>query len=80
MGEDFCRLLYEFENQYSANKALWWYTRESFLYKMLNKALRVQNIEVLFLFRFVIVDIYQQLKENQCQSSVRVYRGQVLLH
>ena len=71
-------LLHEFETEYSADKALWWYTRESFLYKMLNKALRVQNVEVLFLFRFVIADIYQQLKEKQCQSPVRVYRGQVM--
>jgi hypothetical protein len=27
----------EFQQKYSPNKALWWYTRESFLYKMLNK-------------------------------------------
>ena len=71
-------LVHEFENEYSSDKALWWYTRDSFLYKMLNKALRVQNIDLLFLFRFVIGDIYQQLKQNQCQSPVRVYRGQVI--
>ena len=71
-------LVREFEHEYSADQALWWYTRESFLYKMLNKALRVQNIDLLFLFRFVIGDIYRQLEQNQCQSSVRVYRGQVM--
>jgi tetratricopeptide (TPR) repeat protein len=69
-------LVREFENGYSADKALWWYTRDSFLYRMLNKALRTQNIDLLFLFRFVIYDIYRQLKQNQSQSSVRVYRGQ----
>ena len=47
----------EFEKDYSSDKALWWYTRESFLYKMLIKALRVQNIDLLFLFRFVINQI-----------------------
>jgi tetratricopeptide (TPR) repeat protein len=71
-------LVREFENDYSSGKALWWYSRESFLYKILNKALRTQNIEVLFLFRFVIGDIYRQLKQNQCKSIVRVYRGQVM--
>ncbi len=71
-------LVCEFENEYSANRALWWYTRDSFLYRMLNKALRVQNIELLFLFRFVIADVYHQLKQNQYQKSVRVYRGQVI--
>jgi len=68
----------EFEKDYRADKALWWYSRDSFLYRMLNKALRVQNIDLLFLFRFVIGDIYQQLKVYQQQSPIRVYRGQVM--
>jgi tetratricopeptide (TPR) repeat protein len=71
-------LVCEFEHEYTSKKALWWYTRDSFLYRMLNKALRVQNIDLLFLFRFVISDIYHQLKQNQCKSSIRVYRGQVM--
>ena len=71
-------LVREFQNEYSPAKALWWYTRESFLYKILNKALRTQNIDVLFLFRFVIKDIEEQLRQNQCQTFVRVYRGQVM--
>ena len=68
----------EFEKDYRSEKALWWYTRDSFLYRMLNKALRVQNIDLLFLFRFVISDIYQQLKQYQQKSPIRVYRGQVM--
>jgi tetratricopeptide (TPR) repeat protein len=68
----------EFEIKYSPKKALSWYSRQSFLYKILNKALRTQNIDVLFLFRFIIGDIYRQLEDNQCRSSVRVYRGQMM--
>ena len=68
----------EFEKDYRSDKALWWYTRDSFLYRMLNKALRVQNIDLLFLLRFVIRDIYQQLKQYQQQSPIRVFRGQVM--
>jgi len=71
-------LVHEFEKYYRADKALWWYTRNSFLYRMLNKALRVQNIDLLFLLRFVISDIYQQLKQYQCESSICVFRGQVI--
>ena len=52
----------EFEKDYRKEKAVWWYTRDSFLYRVLNKALRIQNIDLLFLLRFVIRDIYQQLK------------------
>ena len=71
-------LVCEFESEYTSTKVLWWYTRDSFLYKILNKALRVQNIDLLFLFRFVISDMCRQLKQNQYQSRVRVYRGQVM--
>ncbi len=71
-------ILYEFEEHYSANDALWWYTRHSFLYRLLNKALRVQNIDLLFLFRFFIRDIEQQLENIKCTSSIHVYRGQLM--
>ena len=71
-------LVEEFEHQYVEEKALWWYTRNSFLYKILNKALRVQNIDLLFLFRFVISNIHRQLEQNQCQTPVHVYRGQLM--
>ena len=68
----------DFANNYSAHKAVWWYTRDCFLNKILNKTLQVQNFDLLFSLRFVINDIYRQLKQNQCQSSVRAYRGQLM--
>ncbi|CAF4419625.1 unnamed protein product, partial [Adineta steineri] len=58
--------------------SLWWYSRETFIYRLLNKALRIQNIDFLFLFRFFIRDIEQQLYENQYLSPIRVYRGQLM--
>ena len=54
--------LREFEEEYSSNKVLWWYTRESFFYKTLNAALRTQNIHMIFLFREFISDIHRQLQ------------------
>ena len=71
-------LVREFEKYYRADKAVWWYTRDLFLYRMLNKALRIQNIDLLFQLRFVIGDIYQQLKQYQQESPIRVFRGQVM--
>jgi tetratricopeptide (TPR) repeat protein len=69
----------EFIDEYTPDHALYWYTRESFSYRMLGKALRVQNdIDLLISFHFIISDIYKQLKQNQCKSSVHVYRGQVM--
>ena len=69
-------IIEEFDKNYSSDRAIWWYTRESFLYRLLNKALRVQNIDMLFLFRFFIRDIGYQLENTKCSLSVRVYRAQ----
>ena len=71
-------MIRKFKHEYTPDKALWWYTRESFLYRMLNEALRVQDIDLLLLFRFVISDVYNQLKQNQYKSPTRVYCGQIM--
>lgn len=73
-------IINEFEKNYSPDRALWWYTRESFLYRQLNKALRTQNIDSMFVFRFFIRDIEKQLKDQQCPSSICVYRGQLMFN
>jgi len=38
----------------------------------------MQNINLLFLFRFFIRDIQRQLGQYQCSSPIRVYRGQLM--
>jgi tetratricopeptide (TPR) repeat protein len=68
----------EFQRDYSPDKVLWWYSRESFFYKILNKALRSQNIDVLFLFRSFISDIHRQLQHHKCKRPIRVYRSQLM--
>ncbi|CAF3746194.1 unnamed protein product [Rotaria sp. Silwood1] len=71
-------IIHEFEKDYLPDRALWWYTRESFLYRLLNKALRMQDIDLLFLFRFFIRDIYKQLEKLQYSTPIHVYRGQII--
>ncbi|CAF2972271.1 unnamed protein product [Rotaria sp. Silwood2] len=68
----------EFENNYSSEKALWWYTRHSFISRLINKAFLDQNIDLLFLFRFFIHDIGCQLGKERCLSKVCVYRSQLM--
>ena len=70
------RIIREFKFNYSSNQAIRWYTRDTFLYCMLNKALRTQDIDLIFLFRFFIRDIQKQLQQNQCLDECCVYRGQ----
>lgn len=68
----------EFEETYIPQRALWWYTRESCFYRLVNKALRVQNIDLLYLFGFFLGDLARQLRQYQSSTSVRVYRGQMM--
>jgi tetratricopeptide (TPR) repeat protein len=71
-------ILDEFEQNYNFNKALWWYTRDAFISRLLNKAFQAKTVDFLYLFRFLIHDIQQQLELNKCLSSIRAYRGQFL--
>lgn len=68
----------EFDKNYKSDNALWWYTCDSFLYRTLNTALRKQNIQMLYLYRSVLVDINRQLLQYQCKESVTVYRYQLM--
>ena len=72
------KMIREFEQNYSTNSALTWYTRDCFLYKLLNKALRTLDIELLYFYAFFIHDLYEQLKRHQYPAPIHVYRGQLM--
>ncbi|CAF0967163.1 unnamed protein product [Didymodactylos carnosus] len=69
-----------FYQTYKSNKAIEWYTDECFLYKLLNKALRTEDIELLYLFRFFIIDLCAQIECDSKQlldiETLTLYRGQ----
>ena len=71
-------ILREFEVNYSADQALKWYTKESFLYRLLNKALRARDIDTLFLIRFFIYDLQAQLTQLKSSKPLRVFRAQLM--
>ncbi|CAF1451522.1 unnamed protein product [Rotaria magnacalcarata] len=76
----------EFHRDYTPKQAIWWYTRETFIYRMLNAALRQCDIKTIVLFGFFIQDVYHQLKEEHKKflllypkdSIIKCYRGQVM--
>ncbi|CAF0914997.1 unnamed protein product [Adineta ricciae] len=80
------KILDEFSRDYSPNTAILWYTRNTFLYLLINKALRQKNIEVIFLCGFFIRDIYSQLQnqyeilkmKHRNDPIIKVYRGQII--
>ncbi|CAF3335825.1 unnamed protein product [Rotaria sp. Silwood2] len=89
---EFCRHYYhgnekelkfirEFEHDYKSSIAIRWYTKETFLYKTINKALRTEDIEQLHTFRFFIADLslnlaaeYEKLKKKG-EKIIMLYRG-----
>jgi hypothetical protein len=88
---DNCRLYYrgnkkamedigEFERTYTSDQAIQWYTANSFLYKLINKALRTEDTDALYTYRFYIIDLCACLAEQSkllydFTSNIHVYRG-----
>ncbi|CAF1344299.1 unnamed protein product [Adineta ricciae] len=74
------KLIDEFDSLYKAEDAIKWYTGQPFLYKNLNKALRTEDIEQLYLFRFFITDLCTVLHEEytylkEFEPCITLYRG-----
>ena len=93
---DYCRRFYrdnireldvinEFEKSYRAKSVIQWYTRNCFVYNMLNRALRTLEGDTIINMGFLIRDLHrriQQLYSEQSKVSdgkpFIVYRGQGL--
>ena len=79
------QLIEEFQRSYAAKKAIYWYTRECFIYQMLNRALRLLEADIIVIMGFFIHDLHHQIsrmhKEQIHQYNGKpfiVYRGQEL--
>ncbi|CAF1490258.1 unnamed protein product [Rotaria sordida] len=73
-------LIDKFENAYTSNRTIDWYTKESFLYKVVNRTFRIDDITLWYPFRCYIIDLCKQLeqvhKEQNIQTNLNLYRGQ----
>lgn len=88
---DFCRSQYannqhvlklidEFDRDYDRYSPITWYTRETFVYKMLNRALRTNDVRTLFFLHNYVRHLHQQIVSLHqqylpCEQSM-LYRGQ----
>ncbi len=74
------RILDEFEDDYKDQSPIWWYTRDCFISMMLNKALRIQDTELIIKMSFFIRDLQEQINQLYSQmdksQSLTVYHGQ----
>ncbi|CAF0980757.1 unnamed protein product [Didymodactylos carnosus] len=56
------KIISQLRENYQSNEALQYYTADTFLYRLFNRALRTENIDILFVFRFFLADMYNQLQ------------------
>jgi tetratricopeptide (TPR) repeat protein len=76
----------EFQIKYPEKTPIWWYTRESFLYTALNRALRLMEVNLILKLGFFISDLHRQIEQlhkgqfadHNSNNIFKVYRGQGL--
>ncbi|CAF1337611.1 unnamed protein product [Adineta steineri] len=93
----YCRDVYEddenelknvnqLQTTYKNNIPIWWYTWDAFLYRMLNQALRLMNVDMIIRMGFFIKDLHRDIQRlhseqfdgDQSGTTFAVYRGQGL--
>ncbi len=71
----------DFEILYESNAAIYWYTRDSFVCRVINQSLRLNNQQTIYKLRHILIDIYSHLNESISSSESFpeiYYRGQLL--
>ena len=75
----------QFERDYCPQSSIWWYSRECFLYEMLNWSLRTLEAEGIMKMGFLIYDLHWQIESLYKQQislyhekTFQVFRGQGL--
>ncbi len=76
----------EIETEYPLHQPIWWYTYGCFLYSMLNRALRLMEVDRIIKMGFFIQDLHNHIAELYAEQygghhhsdSFIVYRGQGL--
>ncbi len=74
------------EKEYRHRQPIWWYTYECFLYSMLNRALRLMEVDLITTMGFFVRDLHQHIAALHSEQyagqshsdSFTVYRGQGL--
>ncbi|CAF1278495.1 unnamed protein product [Rotaria sordida] len=72
------------ENEYRNHTPIWWYTAQTFIYPMLNRGLRVMNVDIIMKLGFFIRHLHNHItelhheQENNMPKHFQVFRGQSL--
>jgi hypothetical protein len=65
----------DFERNYQSEDATKWFTKDSFLYRLLNESLRIERINSIVKMRYFIHDLHNQLAQLQ-PSFIRSLNGE----
>ncbi|CAF3395113.1 unnamed protein product [Rotaria sp. Silwood2] len=81
-GDPMLAQIDKFEKNYQSKDAIEWYTKDSFVHKLVNKLIRIENIDALLHLKFFIVDLSACLKmkweqdySHRSYESIKVFRG-----
>jgi tetratricopeptide (TPR) repeat protein len=71
----------EFERTYFADNAVYWYTKNTFVYSILNEALRTLDVNIIIKMGFFLHDLCRGVKlrydeQSMSSNALTVYRGQ----
>lgn len=86
-GNDNVRLeqIDEYEQYFSPNCSIWWYTKNTFAFRILNKTLRENNLNSMFKIKYYICGLYDQLNDlyisqlkTFLKSKLKLYRGKMI--
>ena len=80
------KIVDQIEKEYHDHQPIWWYTRETFLYSMLNRALRLMDVDIIIQMGFFVCDLHKNIADlhskqfhgQHTSQSFVVYRGQSL--
>ena len=69
----------QFEREYHDKTPIWWYTCDTFLYPMLNHALRVMNADVIIKMGFFIGDLHRQIEQLHKEQYSKHHSGETFI-
>jgi len=74
----------EFDRDFDRHSPIWWYTKDTFIYSILNRALRTQNTEMILKMGFFVRNLHRQIEQIHLDASLTtkmtIYRGQGILN
>lgn len=95
---DYLRILYmnnknqlneieEFQQNYSFHSPIWWYTKEYFIYSMIHRILKTQDLQSIIKIGFFMQQLHQQIQNIHMKtyqsiekSNIIMYRGERMLN